>query len=137
MGWKPRDRSVSPLPQPQQWVSGDQRAAGEWPEDQGPWPEEGDMSEFSGRKWEAFRKEHRELSEALVKCAEALANKKTWENQSDNVWKSLRQQALQIPKEVLQDVPGRRQVILFLCRFAERRPIYKRQVAGVQEHFSI
>lgn len=133
--WEAKDNTVSELPQKEKYKAGDQHAAGVWPESQGPRPEAGDLSEFEGAEWEAFKETHTELAQLIYRCAEALGSKRKWENHSESLVKDLRHEVRGIAKEELKEAPGRRQVILFLVRISVRRPIFRRQAAELQELF--
>jgi len=133
--WQPKDTRVESVPQKEKYQAGDQHAAGDWPQSQGPRPEPGDMSELEGEYWEDFQLKHHDLAEVIYGCVDALGSRKSWEKNSEGLIKQLRQVLRVVPKDALVDTPGRRQVILFCTRIAVRRPVYRRQAAELQEMF--
>lgn len=133
--WLPEDGTVEAVPDKEKYRAGDHQAGGDWPEHQGERPEDGDMSDFDGPKWEDFMEQCPDVAQLIFGMAEALGSKRKWENESEKLLKEMRPKSRGAPKEALRDAPGRKQVILFMSRIAARRPIYRRQAAELQELF--
>jgi len=97
----------------------------------------GDMSEFSGPKWEAFREAYPAAATAFRGCAEALADPKVWDNEGELTLASIRYHCSRLPPPVLADAPGHRQVALFVDHWEEIRPrSYARLLAEIREAFA-
>jgi len=87
------------------------------------WPSDAVLSSFealSGPDWDATRASHPELAKDIESVYEVLRNPTRFENDSEDVFNTLRRNVRFCKDKDLDSVPGKLAVWTFLCMVAER-----------------